>query len=367
MKWKPYSAPRKQPNINDMIYPPGSRQSGNVWLGGIVMNVPQPSSGPAVSPTPTPTKTLTPTPTPTNTLTPTITPSATLTPTPSITPTNTLTPTPSATLTPTPTLTPTNTPTPSSSPIPSGTTEAQTFLSVVASTKGSALGSTISAATTTLFTSIVSAGLWDKIGSFYPMIGGTLDCCKFNGKNPLNTDGAFRLVYVGGVSANNDGLVFNGTNAYANTYWAPGTQLPNTNGHISTYIQLISGTGQWLGADSAPTTRFYMGNAGTANAINSSGEQNYPGTPTGFSVMTRTGSTNVQLYNDGTYNSYNDNAAASSTTNNSFIGARNNGGSPGNYTNMTTNWVSFGQGLNQTEAEALRSAVVAFETALSRT
>ena len=108
MKLRPYQAPRRQPNINDMIYPKGSRQPGNVWVGGVVMNVPEPSSGPSVSPTPTPTKTLTPTPTP----------SVTATITPSITPTNTVTPsiTPTQTITPTNTTTPTNTPTPSATP-----------------------------------------------------------------------------------------------------------------------------------------------------------------------------------------------------------------------------------------------------------
>ena len=96
MKLRPYQAPRRQPKINDMIYPPGSRQGGgNVWIGGILMNVPQPSSGPVVSPTPTPTKTVTPTVTPTSTLTPTPSATPTLTPTISVTPTNT--PTPSAT------------------------------------------------------------------------------------------------------------------------------------------------------------------------------------------------------------------------------------------------------------------------------
>jgi hypothetical protein len=93
MKLRPYQAPRRQPKINDMIYPPGSRQGGNVWIGGILMNVPQPSSGPAVSPTPTPTKTVT----------PTVTPTSSLTPTPSITPTISLTPTNTGTPTPTPT------------------------------------------------------------------------------------------------------------------------------------------------------------------------------------------------------------------------------------------------------------------------
>ena len=111
MKLRPYQAPRRQPNINDMIYPKGSRQPGNVWVGGVVMNVPEPSSGPAVSPTPTPSVT------PTMTVTPT----SSLTPTPTITPTNTSSPTPTPSITPTQTITPTNTTTPTNTPTPSST------------------------------------------------------------------------------------------------------------------------------------------------------------------------------------------------------------------------------------------------------
>ena len=49
MKLRPYQAPRRQPNINDMIYPKGSRQPGNVWVAGVVMNVPEPS-GESINP-----------------------------------------------------------------------------------------------------------------------------------------------------------------------------------------------------------------------------------------------------------------------------------------------------------------------------
>jgi hypothetical protein len=74
MQQNPY---RRQPNINDMMYPKGSRQPRQVW--GAVMNVPRETSVPDVSPTPTPsiTPTITPTETPTNTPTPTLTPTPT--------------------------------------------------------------------------------------------------------------------------------------------------------------------------------------------------------------------------------------------------------------------------------------------------
>lgn len=58
MNWKPYSAPRKQPNINDMIYPKGEKGPGNVWVGGIVMNVQKDGGTPTPTPTPIPVPTV---------------------------------------------------------------------------------------------------------------------------------------------------------------------------------------------------------------------------------------------------------------------------------------------------------------------
>jgi len=189
-----------------MIYPPGSRQGGgNVWIGGILMNVPQPSSGAVVvTPTPTPTKTVTPTPTPsvTATITPSVTPTNTVTP--SITPTSTLTPTPTSTLTPTPT--------PSSSPIPSGTTEANAYLTAVVN-NGGTIDSTISAATRTLFTSLVSNNLYNKMLAMYPLIGGVANSAKLNAVNV----GTYDITWNGGMSFTTTGATSNGTNGFGDT------------------------------------------------------------------------------------------------------------------------------------------------------
>jgi hypothetical protein len=108
---------RRQPNINDMMYPKGSKQPRQVWAA--VMNVYKaPDTSPVpVSPTPTPSIT----PTNTQTPTPSITPTNTSSPTPSITPTQTITPTNTGTPTQTPTntTTPTNTQTGTPTPTPS--------------------------------------------------------------------------------------------------------------------------------------------------------------------------------------------------------------------------------------------------------
>jgi len=147
--------------------------------------------------------------------TPTPTATSTLTPTPTTTPTNT----PNPTSTPTQT----NTPTPSSTPPASGTTQAQAYLSAVVSAGGTGITSTVSAATITLFTSLVSNGLYDGMIFMYPFLGGNAAGHKFNALNPLDTNGAYRLTFNGGWTQSASGATPNGTNAWANTYFSPTT------------------------------------------------------------------------------------------------------------------------------------------------
>jgi hypothetical protein len=61
-------------------------------------------------------------------------------------------------------------------------------------------------------------GLWDKLNAIYPFVGGTATTHKFNLKNPLDTNAAFRLSFVGGWTHSASGVLPNGTNAYANTF-----------------------------------------------------------------------------------------------------------------------------------------------------
>ena len=298
MPIRPYSPvprqPIKQPSLNSMLYPKGSKQPKQVW--GSVMNVyKEPETTPAVTPSPTPTNTpsgtpavtpsptqtqtgtpnptstptntptgtaaVTPTPTPSGTAsvtpsptqtqsgtpnpttTPTNTPTGTPAETPTNTPTETETPTPTPTGTPaeTPTNTPTGTaavtptptpsgtasvtptPTPSATPPASGTTQAQAYLSAVVSAGGTGITSTVSAATITMFTSLVSNGLYDGMIYMYPFLGGNAAGHKFNALNPVDTNGAYRLTFNGGWTQSSSGATPNGTNAWADTYFGPST------------------------------------------------------------------------------------------------------------------------------------------------
>ena len=344
-----------------MLYPPGSRQPGNVWVGGFIMNVPETSSSVPTTPTPTPS----------------ITPTSSLTPTPSITPTQTITPTntgtptqtPTNTNTPTQTGTPTPTPTPSSTLPASGTTEANIFLSVVRNELGSDLGATTSAATRTLFTSLVSNGLYNKLSVFYPMIGGTLGTCKYNGKDPQNTNAAYRLTYNGGTTASLSGITFS-TNGYANTYWFPNS-LPagvGTNAHLSIYNRSAS-DGQWVGCNPpTPTTRFYTGGGTGTQALVSSSEADSPGVNAGMTILSRTGTTSFSIFKNNVKTATGIASTSRDTSNYvAYIGCRNNGGTPANYYDGQANWVSFGEGLSDTDASNLYTIITTFNTSLSRT
>lgn len=89
-----------------------------------------------------------------------------------------------------------------------------------------------------LITDLKTAGLWTKIQAIYPFKGTTAAQHKFNAKNPLDTDAAFRLVFGGTGTYSNLGFQCNGTNAYANTKLIPSAnQNVNSNG-----LTLVCGT-----------------------------------------------------------------------------------------------------------------------------
>jgi len=63
-------------------------------------------------------------------------------------------------------------------------------------------------------------GTWDLCNAVYGFVGGTADSHKFNWKNPIDTDGAYRLVFSGGGTHTSFGYKGNGSNAFANTFLA---------------------------------------------------------------------------------------------------------------------------------------------------
>jgi hypothetical protein len=280
-------------------------------------------------------------------------------------------------MTKTPTQTPTNTftPTPSTTPPPSGTTEARAYLEAVIQAGGTGIDSTVSACTITLFNQLFSNNLWNKIQAFYPMLGSNSNGTKFNGKNPLDTNAAYRLQFNGGWSYSVSGITSNGTNAYADTFLSGGS-IGLLNNHLGAYMNennVYIGTGKnWIGASSPGgagayftmgqngTPRFFYGNKVTGG-VTSSGTP----TPQGFNIITSTSGTSNKHFYNGLLK-YSASSSTSSVTSSVVIGALNNSGSIIQYYNNTYSFVTIGSGLSDLETINYTNIVNTFNACLGR-
>jgi hypothetical protein len=92
----------------------------------------------------------------------------------------------------------------------------------------------------TLVTNLKLAQLWPKMKAVYPMVGGTATTHKFNLKNSADTNAAFRLLFVGGVTHASTGVTFNGTNGYADTFLTPSTTLTANNNSLLYYSRTLA-------------------------------------------------------------------------------------------------------------------------------
>lgn len=311
------------------------------------------------SPTPTSTPTSTPTPTPSATVSPTPTPSATASPTP------------------TPSVTPTLTPTPSSTPLnPTGHTEADAYLTAVVDAGGTGITTSVSAATRTFYNTLMTNNLWDKLIAFYPFMGGTSGSHKFNGKDPQDTDAAFRLTYYGGITHDSDGLTPNGSNGYADTHLLPLTYIDNTTGSLGSYIQTTATTKSY---PCEMGTTYYnqqmlLRNKNNGNLLGSmyaGWVQSSPQHSAGLMMISRTSSDSADcLYHQGGSLSYSGGPNTSDISGMVypvFIGAANLRGIGGNdYSDRTQSFAFIGYGLTESEMDTLSSAVNTLQTALGR-
>ena len=108
--------------------------------------------------------------------------------------------------------------------------DAKAFLDATAITDA-----TITRAINTLVIDLKGYGIWSKCLAIYPMVGGTATTHMYNLKDPQNTNAAFRLLFSGGWTHSATGALPNGTNAFADTFLIPNTQLSLNSTHISVY------------------------------------------------------------------------------------------------------------------------------------
>jgi hypothetical protein len=226
----------------------------------------------------------------------------------------------------------------------------------------------------TLVVSLKGYGLWTKMKAIYPFVGGTATTHKFNLKNPLDTNAAFRLTFNGGWIHNSSGITPNSTNTYADTFLIANTVLSVHNYSFSAYSRtnVSDGNRTVMGGGTGYTpmmalkifnpTAFEAPNFGTS-------APSYTET-TGLGLFTgvRTAINNGKVYRNGVLKVTNTTSATSTNlpTFKTVIGAFNQGGAIESYSNKQLAFASIGDGLSDTEAANFYTAVQTFQTTLGR-
>jgi hypothetical protein len=245
----------------------------------------------------------------------------------------------------------------------------------------------ISSAICNLVVGLKDNGLWTKMLAIYPFVGGTATTHKFNLKNPLDTNAAYRLTFSGGWTHSATGAKPNGINAYANTYLIPkGTLDYASLGYYSRTSTTENGINDQNGtvigsrsdSDSTLNNACYMQIKTNPSNIN---QIFYSRTGSSTNVVGRfidssgigffAGSldaSGAKMYKNGVNLTSTSFSYTRNTPNRSiFIGALNNKNDSGaEYSLKESAFAHIGDTLNATEMANLYTVVQAFQTTLGR-
>jgi hypothetical protein len=99
--------------------------------------------------------------------------------------------------------------------------------------------------TVKIFTDLKANNLYSKIQALYLFKGTSGSQHKYNAKNPINSNSAFRLEFFGSGTFSNLGYQLNNSNSFADTFFIPSVnQNINSNG-----ATIVIGTNNTAGAD----------------------------------------------------------------------------------------------------------------------
>lgn len=249
--------------------------------------------------------------------------------------------------------------------------DAQAFITAVAT-----LTTPQEVAVNNLVLAMKSAGVWSKGYAFYPMIGGTATTHKWNLFNPLDTDAAFRGVFGGGWTHNANGATPNGANAYMDSKLVPSSVLTDNDTAFvfsTTTAGARNSAELGCGASSTnPRINMHVSYGGVAYSdlyTFTTARISIANTLAGCFISSRTSSNVHKLFRNGsqigTTNTGTPDSMATITT--AFhLSCYAYGALKALYSNRLINSAGVFQGLSDTEASDLTTAIQNFNTALSR-
>jgi hypothetical protein len=224
------------------------------------------------------------------------------------------------------------------------------------------------AAINTLVVDLKGYSIWTKIKALYPFVGGTSSTHKWNLKDPRDLDAAYRLVFNGGWTHSSGGALPNGTNAWADTKLITQGILGLNSTSLGVYsrtnnsTQVAPSIGNVTGAASGECSLWLnLGNVAylRVNSATLSNTSNFDSR--GLFIANRVNSTQVQLQIRGTQTTFT-NASQNTYPNPFQLGGVN----PNNFDVKQLAYAFIGDGLTSQNMTDMNTAVVAFQTALSR-
>jgi hypothetical protein len=236
---------------------------------------------------------------------------------------------------------------------------------------GGTLDATMSGATNQLFNDLFVAGLWNKLYSFYPLLGGNSSGGQaVNGKTP----GTRNMTWNGGLTFSTNGVVSNGTTGYGDTN-SNNSSIGGLNDfHMSFYSRTNEQNDPTefdMGANESPS-RTQLNSRSTSNlltgAANTDGAQgSFSNTDSrGLFTITRRSSTDTEFYRNSSSLGNSATASLGRPNLNIFICRRNYPTLPENATTRQYAFVTTGNALSDTEVTDLYNAIQTFQTTLSR-
>lgn len=211
-----------------------------------------------------------------------------------------------------------------------------------------------------------AANIWTKFKAIYPVVGGTATSHKFNLKNPLDTNAAYRLVFSGGWTHTSTGMLPNGTNAYADTFLTPNAIINNN--HLSYYIRTdVNLTQVDIGTTNGANNLDIESRIANICYSNSSNGAllSYANTSSlGFYINSRLSASSFKAYKNELLKATSATGTTSSMPFNIYLGARN--GVPLYYSSKQCAFSTIGDGLTDLESQLFYQITEKYQVALSR-
>jgi hypothetical protein len=224
-------------------------------------------------------------------------------------------------------------------------------------------------AVNTLVTDLKIYNLWDKMKAIYPMVGqaGISGSFSYNLKD-INT---FRGTFSGTWIFSSTGAKPNGSTGYMDTGLIPSASISNYNAHISFYSRTNTAGGIDLGAFQGggnfyASAYYFNGNRNFLQRGDTDGATYTPTKYTGYFVWNAPNQSLAATYEDGVLKVQNTTTTTQIRPNVSVTISAFNAGSKSLFSSRECAFASIGDGLTDTEAINLSTAIQRFQTTLGR-